>query len=104
MKLKLSVDIDDFKYIRENNYFYIDKTKLVEDLLERWGAVNYFTRPHYFGKSVNISMLRYFFEIGTDPILFKNLYISYKKELCEKYMGKFPVIFLSLKDVKGSTY
>lgn len=80
------------------------KTRLIEQLLEQWGKVNLFTRPRCFGKTLNMSMLRYFFEIGTDQTLFDNLYISQNQTLCETYMGKFPVIFISLKNVDGLTF
>ena len=80
----------------ESNYIYVDKTKLIELLLENWGKVNLFTRPRHFGKTLNMSMLHHFFEIGSDQTLFDGLYISDCVKLCEAYMGKFPVIFLSL--------
>lgn len=80
----------------ESNYIYVDKTKLIEQLLENWGKVNLFTRPRRFGKTLNMSMLHHFFEIGSDQPLFDGLYISDCVKLCEAYMGKFPVIFLSL--------
>lgn len=80
----------------ESNYIYVDKTKLIELLLENWGKVNLFTRPRRFGKTLNMSMLHHFFEIGSDQTLFDGLYISDCVKLCEAYMGKFPVIFLSL--------
>ncbi len=102
--LKLPVGIDDFKKIRMENFYYVDKTKLMEQLLDRWAEVNLFTRPRRFGKTLNMSMLRYFFEIGTDKTLFNDLYISKNKKMCEEYMGKFPVIFLSLKNVEGLTF
>ena len=102
--LKLPIGIDDFKKLRKEHFFYVDKTKLIEQLLASWGEVNLFTRPRRFGKTLNMSMLRCFFEIGTDKTLFDNLYISQNKEVCEKYMGKFPVIFLSLKGVDGLTF
>ena len=102
--LKLPVGIDSFEKIRKNGFYYVDKTKLIEQLLEQWGEVNLFTRPRRFGKTLNMSMLRYFFEIGTDTTLFNDLYISENKKLCEEYMGKFPVIFLSLKNVEGLTF
>ena len=102
--LKLPVGIDDFKKIRMENFYYVDKTKLMKQLLEHWAEVNLFTRPRRFGKTLNMSMLRYFFEIGTDKTLFNDLYISKNKTLCEEYMGKFPVIFLSLKNVEGLTF
>lgn len=103
-KLKLPIGIENFHEIRQMGFYYIDKTKLIEQLLEQWGKVNLFTRPRRFGKTLNMSMLKYFFEIGTDPTLFDGLYISQNQELCEEYMGKFPVIFLSLKGVDGLTF
>lgn len=80
----------------ESNYIYVDKTKLIELLLANWEKVNLFTRPRRFGKTLNMSMLHHFFEIGSDQTLFDGLYISDCVKLCEVYMGKFPVIFLSL--------
>ena len=103
-KLKLPIGIENFQEIRQMGFYYIDKTKLIEQLLEQWGKVNLFTRPRRFGKTLNMSMLKYFFEIGTDQTLFDGLYISKNQELCEEYMGKFPVIFLSLKGVDGRTF
>lgn len=102
--LKLPIGIEDFQEIRREGFFYVDKTRLIEQLLRQWGKVNLFTRPRRFGKSLNMSMLRYFFEIGGDPGLFEGLYIGQKRELCEAYMGKFPVIFLSLKSVEGLNF
>ena len=102
--LKLPVGIENFREIRENGFYYIDKTKLIEQLLEQWGKVSLFTRPRRFGKTLNMSMLRCFFEIGTDGALFDDLYISKNKKLCEKYLGKYPVVFLSLKNVDGLTF
>ena len=102
--LKLPVGIESFQEIRQLGFYYIDKTKLIEQLLEQWGKVNLFTRPRRFGKTLNMSMLRYFFEIGTDNTLFEGLYISENKKICEEYMGKFPVIFISLKNVEGLTF
>ena len=90
--LKLPVGIDDFRKIRECGFYYVDKTKLVEQLMQNWGEVNLFTRPRRFGKTLNMSMLRSFFEIGTDKSLFDGLYISRNKELCDMHMGKYPVI------------
>ena len=84
--LKLPVGIENFREIRENGFYYIDKTKLIEQLLEQWGKVSLFTRPRRFGKSLNMSMLRCFFEIGTDGALFDDLYISKNTKLCEKYL------------------
>ena len=100
-KIKLPVGIEDFKEIRQEEFYYIDKTRLIEQLLDSWGKVNLFTRPRRFGKTLNMSMLRYFFEIGTDESLFDGLYIKNNKKICEEYMGKFPVIFISLKNVEG---
>ena len=102
--LKLPVGIDDFEKIRKEKFYYVDKTKLIEQILEQWGEVNLFTRPRRFGKTLNMSMLQHFFEIGTDKALFDGLYISGKSKLCEEYMGQFPVIFLSLKEVDGLTF
>lgn len=99
--LKLPVGIDDFKKIREAGFYYVDKTKLIEQLLQSWGEVTLFTRPRRFGKTLNMSMLKSFFEIGTEKSLFQGLYISEKEKLCAEYMGKYPVIFLSLKGVEG---
>lgn len=102
--LKLPIGIENFQEIRRDNFYYIDKTKLIESLLNRWGKANLITRPRRFGKTLNMSMLRYFFEIGTDKTLFDGLYISQKKELCQEYMGRYPVIFLSLKSVEGLSF
>ena len=104
VSLKLPVGIEDFQEIRRLGFYYVDKTKLIEQLLKSWGKVNLFTRPRRFGKTLNMSMLRCFFEIGTDRTLFDDLYISQNKQLCEEYLGKFPVIFLSLKGVDGLTF
>ena len=102
--LKLPVGIDDFYKLRKSEFYYVDKTKLIEQLLNNWGEVNLFTRPRRFGKTLNMSMLRAFFEIGTDSALFDGLYISKNRELCREYMGKYPVIFISLKGVDGMTF
>lgn len=99
--IKLPVGIDSFETIRKYDFYYIDKTKLIEQILNNWSEVNFFTRPRRFGKTLNMSMLRSFFEIGADRSLFDGLYISQNKELCEEHMGKYPVIFLSLKSVEG---
>lgn len=104
LALKLPVGIEDFQEIRRLGFYYVDKTMLIEQLLAKWGKVNLFTRPRRFGKSLNMSMLRYFFDIETDKTLFDGLYISRNKQLCEEFMGKFPVIFLSLKGVDGLTF
>ena len=87
--LKLPVGIDDFKKLRESNFYYVDKTRLIEQLLLNWSEVTLFTRPRRFGKTLNMSMLKSFFEIGTDKSLFDCLYISGNKELCDEYMGKY---------------
>lgn len=102
--LKLPVGIENFEEIRKLGFYYIDKTRLIEQLLQGWGKVTLFTRPRRFGKTLNMSMLKSFFEIGTDKSLFDGLYISGNKELCDEYMGKYPVIFLSFKGVEGLTY
>lgn len=99
--IKLPVGIDSFEKIRKYDFYYLDKTKLIEQILKNWSEVSLFTRPRRFGKTLNMSMLRAFFEIGTDSSLFDGLYISQNKELCQEHMGKYPVIFLSLKSVEG---
>lgn len=99
--LKLPVGIENFEEIRKLGFYYIDKTRLIEKFLQSWGEVIIFTRPRRFGKTLNMSMLKSFFEIGTDKTLFDGLYISDNKELCDDHMGKYPVIFLSLKGVEG---
>ena len=103
-RLKLPVGIDGFEKIRRNDFYYIDKTKLIEQLFLNWGEVNLFTRPRRFGKTLNMSMLKSFFEIGTDTSLFDGLYISENKELRKQHQGQYPVIFLSLKDVEGLSF
>ena len=102
--LKLPVGIENFEEIRKLGFYYIDKTRLIEQLLQGWGKVTLFTRPRRFGKTLNMSMLKSFFEIGTDKTLFDGLYISGNKELCDEHMGKYPVIFLSFKGVEGLMY
>lgn len=102
--LKLPVGIEDFAEIRQAGFYYVDKTKFIEQLLDGWGKVNLFTRPRRFGKTLNMSMLRYFFEIGADASLFDGLQIAKNKKLCEEYQGKYPVIFLSFKNVEGLTF
>ena len=101
---RLPVGMDDFKEIRKSEFYYIDKTKLIEQVLENWSKVNLFTRPRRFGKTLNMSMLKWFFEIGTDTTFFDGLYISKNQALCEEYMGKYPVVLLSLKSVEGLTF
>ena len=102
--LKLPVGIDSFEKIRKNAFYYIDKTKLIEQLVETGGEVTLFTRPRRFGKTLNMSMLKAFLETGADVSLFEGLYIAENKALCDEYMGKYPVIFLSLKSVEGLTF
>ena len=102
--VKLPVGIENFEEIRTNGYYYVDKTNLIEQLFESRGKVNLFTRPRRFGKTLNMSMLKCFFEIGTDPVLFDGLAISSNEQLCKEYMGKYPVIFISLKNVEGLDY
>ncbi len=99
--LKLPVGIDSFEKIRKNGFYYVDKTKLIEQLVETGGEVTLFTRPRRFGKTLNMSMLRAFFEMGADASLFEGLHIAENKTICEEYMGRYPVIFLSLKSVEG---
>ena len=100
----LPTGIEDFKEIRTDGYYYVDKTALIEQVLDKRSKVTLFTRPRRFGKTLNMSMLRYFFETGTDSKLFNGLYISQNAELCEKYMGKYPVIAISLKGVDADSY
>ena len=101
---KLPVGIENFEEIRTEDFYYVDKTGLISNLLNNWSKVNLFTRPRRFGKTLNMSMLKSFFSIDADPSLFSGLNISIKKELCDKYMGAFPVIFLTLKGVDGLSY
>ncbi len=101
---KLPIGIESFEEIRVEEFYYVDKTKLIEQLLNQGAKVNLFTRPRRFGKSLNMSMLQSFFEIGTDAKLFDGLYISEKKDICQQYLGKFPVISISLKSVNGRTF
>lgn len=104
MSKKLPIGIDGFEKIRTNDFYYVDKTQFIAELLRNWGEVNLFTRPRRFGKSLNMSMLKSFFEIGGDKTLFEGLKILQEKELCEKYMGQFPVISITLKGVSGSDF
>ena len=99
--IKLPVGIESFEEIRSDGYYYVDKTKLIEQLVDSRGKVNLFTRPRRFGKTLNMSMLKSFFEIGAASELFDGLYISHNKKMCDDNMGKYPVIFLSLKNVEG---
>ena len=101
---KLPIGLENFREVQKSGFYYVDKTKLIEQLLENWSKVNLFTRPRRFGKTLNMSMLKSFFEIGTDRTLFDGLYISRNQKLCEEYMGKYPVIFLSLKGIDGLSF
>lgn len=100
---KLPVGIEMFSDIRTEGFYYVDKTAFIKELLDSWGSVNLFTRPRRFGKSLTMSMLKAFFEIGTDATLFDGLDISKEKDLCDEFLGKFPVIFVSLKDIEGNS-
>lgn len=104
MQMKLPIGIEDFADIRTLGFYYVDKTNLISELLRSWGRVNFFTRPRRFGKTLNMSMLKYFFEIGTDKTLFEGLHIAEERELCEEYLGNFPVISISLKGAAGENY
>lgn len=101
---KLPVGLENIQEIEKSGFYYVDKTKLIEQLFENWSKVNLFTRPRRFGKTLNMSMLKSFFEIGADRTLFDGLYISRNQKLCEEYMGKYPVIFLSLKGIDGLSF
>ncbi|HIU66666.1 MAG TPA: AAA family ATPase, partial [Candidatus Caccomorpha excrementavium] len=104
VRKKLPIGIDGFEKIRTNDFYYVDKTMFIAELLQNWGEVNLFTRPRRFGKTLNMSMLKCFFEIGGKKELFNGLQISQDKKLCEEYMGKFPVISISLKSVDGLSF
>ena len=104
MRKKLPIGIDGFEKLRTNDFYYTDKTLFIKELLQNWGEVNLFTRPRRFGKTLNMSMLQCFFEIGNNPALFDGLKIAREMELCEEYMGKFPVISISLKSVDGRSF
>ena len=104
MRKKLPIGIDGFEKLRTNDFYYADKTLLIKELLQNWGEVNLFTRPRRFGKTLNMSMLKYFFEVGSNPSLFDGLKIMQEEKLCEEYMGKFPVISISLKSVDGRNF
>ncbi len=104
MKTRLPMGIESFKEIRRQKFYYVDKTALIRELLENWGKVTLFTRPRRFGKTLNMSMLKCFFEIGSDKALFDGLEISREAQLCEEYQGKFPVISITLKGATGRTF
>lgn len=103
-KKKLPIGIENFEELQKEEFYYVDKTNLIRDLLMQWSKVNLFTRPRRFGKSLNMSMLKYFFEPGGDKEIFKKLAISGETEICEKYMGKFPAVSISLKGINGESY
>ena len=104
VRKKLPIGIENFEEFSSENFYYVDKTLFIKELLQNWGKVNLFTRPRRFGKSLNMSMLKCFFGVGSEPKLFDGLKIMQEKSLCEKYMGKFPVISISLKSVDGIKY
>ena len=104
MKTRLPMGIESFKEIRRQKFYYVDKTALIRELLENWGKVTLFTRPRRFGKTLNMSMLKCFFEISCDKALFDGLEISRETQLCEEYQGKFPVISITLKGATGRTF
>ena len=103
-KRMLPMGIENFKEIRTGNYYYVDKTGLIKTLLEHFGKVNLFTRPRRFGKTLNMSMLKYFFETGSDMMIFDGLEIAKERKLCEEYQGKFPVISITLKGATGLNF
>lgn len=101
---KLPIGIEGFEEIRTEGFYYVDKTDMIRELLNNWAKVNLFTRPRRFGKSLNMDMLKYFFEYGADPKLFEGLKIEGERELCEQYMGRFPVISVTLKGAAAGNY
>ncbi len=103
-KRKLPIGIENFEEIRTEDFYYVDKTGLIKELLENWGKVNLFTRPRRFGKSLNMSMLKCFFDLNSNKSVFEELKISNETTLCEKYMGKFPVISISLKGINAGSF
>ena len=103
-KKRLPVGVENFEQIINDNYYYVDKTKLISELFHNGGMVNLITRPRRFGKTLNMSMLEHFFSIGGDKNIFDGLEISKDKKLCEDYMGKYPVISVSLKGINAATY
>lgn len=104
VKKKLPIGIEDFEKMYYDDFYYIDKTGLIKELMENWAEVNLFTRPRRFGKSLNMSMLKKFFEMGTDKSIFEGLEITKEKQLCEEYMGQFPVISVSMKEMNAGSY
>ncbi len=101
---KLPVGVDSFEKLRKEDFYYVDKTGLIADIMQNWGEVNLFTRPRRFGKTLNMSMLKSFFEISGDKTIFEGTEIAQNQQLCETYMGKYPVVFISLKGVDGLTF
>ena len=104
MQTKLPTGIENFMEMRTEGFYYVDKTGLIKTLMENPGKVNLFTRPRRFGKTLNMSMLKYFFETGSDTTIFDGLEIAGEKELCREYMGKFPVISITLKGATGTNF
>ena len=103
-KKRLPIGLENFEQIIKENYYYVDKTGLISELLRNGGMVNLFTRPRRFGKTLNMSMLEHFFSIEGDRSIFEGLKISKDTELTEEYMGRYPVIFVSLKGINAATY
>ncbi len=103
-KKMIPIGVENFAEMSQEGFYYVDKTGLIKELLKNWGKVNLFTRPRRFGKSLNMSMFQCFFEIGTDPHIFDGLEITKETELCEQYMGKFPVISVSLKGINATSF
>lgn len=101
---KLPIGIEDFKEIRTEGFYYVDKTSMITELLNNWSKINLFTRPRRFGKSLNMSMLKHFFSFGCDPELFQGLAVAEERELCDRYMGKFPVISITLKNAEAQNF
>ncbi len=101
---KLPIGIENFEKLRSDDFYYVDKTGLIRDLLNNWGEVNLFTRPRRFGKTLNMSMLEHFFSLDGDKSIFDGLEIAREKALCEEYMGKYPVVSISLKGIDTRTY
>lgn len=103
-KKKLPIGIENFEEIQSAGFYYIDKSYLIKGLMENWAKVTLFTRPRRFGKSLNMSMLKKFFDINGNKEIFKHLKIAQETRLCEEYMGKYPVISVSLKGINAQTY
>ena len=101
---RLPVGIDDFEKIRKENFYYIDKTGLIRELLQNWAEVNLITRPRRFGKSLNMSMLKSFFSVNGRHEYFEGLHIRQEKKICEEYMGKYPVVSISMKGIEAGDY